>query len=149
MKQSLLMGTFATLAQKAISKEHVDNTRHIIEMCAKACGQPVVWQDDFRVGRKGNFGLVEYKRRSGFFCTNGQEWNPLADTEVGRSQCAVMFAELGIHVRWGVLGTSVECWRGTDYPYPSIIKAFADHPSKTAAWQAAACAVAAAIGEAM
>jgi hypothetical protein len=109
--------------------------REILEACARACG-------------------LQYQRHvRGLLVSSGtdcwEEWDPLADTNEGRSQCAIMCAELGITSRpnnrqgWAVC----EVYAGTccidDFQH------YDDHQTKTAAWQAAACAVAAAIGEAM
>ncbi len=75
-------------------------------------------------------------------------WNPLADTEAGRSQCAVMCAELGISSIQNHEYKFVCCELSSDGGY-YMEESFADHPSKTAAWQSAAVDVAVEIGRAM
>jgi hypothetical protein len=54
-----------------------------------------------------------------------------------------MGAELGIDVQWSK--ATITCFTSAKLGYVDI----ASYPTKTAAWQAAACSVAAAIGEAM
>lgn len=121
-----------------------DQQRHILEMCAKACGYEFRWQD-LRTSRKGKFGDLEYSGRVA--CIVGaKEFNPLADTEAGRSQCAVMCAELDIDVIWEPVTQHVQCFKGQTL---SAVEYYADHLNKRVAWQAAACAVACAIGENM
>ena len=103
------------------------NQRHILEMCAKACG---IAGEYHSLGIYPKGGPYAY-------------WNPLADTIMGRSQCAVMCAELGIEVEWGPRGVGCNTSR---FDYGATVS---NHPTKTVAWQAAACAVAAAIGKEM
>jgi hypothetical protein len=112
-----------------------DNTRHTLEMCAKALGRRIIsWERGVAMLMTGNPMLSE-------------PFNPLADTDAGRSQCAVMCSELGISTDWN------------NHPYDAYIRCYtyrthhnenySDHSTKTAAWQAAACAVAAQIAEGM
>jgi hypothetical protein len=110
-----------------------EQQRHTLEMCAKACG-------------------IEGEYRShGIPLKRGPQayWNPLADTIVGRSQCSEMCAELGMTSEFenelGRATAKIPHGQGGHYR----TEWYSDHPTKTAAWQAAACAVAAAIGEAM
>jgi hypothetical protein len=106
--------------------------RRQLEMCAKACGIE---------GEYRTIGICAQRWDSPF-------WNPLADTDAGRSQCAVMCAELGIDTitNYFLNYNGVLC---DDSHYNTQHEPYHNHPSRTAAWQAAACAVAAAIGEAM
>jgi len=111
-----------------------EQRRHILEMCAKACGYK--YSDLQFSGETGLCLVGEFKAAC---------WDPLADTEAGRSQCVTMCAELGINTT--VYGSYLECW---EHGYKRHCDGYFDnHPTKTAAWQAAACAVAAKIGEAM
>ncbi len=102
-----------------------DQQRYILEMCALAIN-------------KGYWHPTTHDTESG-------TWNPLADTEAGRSQCAEMCAAMGIESRW--MDKLVLCMSQVT-GHCGRAK-YADHPSKSAAWQAAACAVAATIGESM
>jgi hypothetical protein len=107
--------------------------RRTLEMCAKACGIAYTCYSQHSDG--GVVGL--HRPEFGL-------WNPLANTVEGRSQCAEMCAELGIDTEWQDEGVVCSVW----LTQHETVEDYDDHPSNTAAWQAAACAVAAAIGEA-